>query len=202
MNARWNTARQCHLVLSSLLGDIQNRRTSVTGYVSLRKEEPDRDEVNSNKDSEGPSTKRQRKSLSRTSPPSVPLVANPSSETRAPAHQLHPSESSNADTPNNRYPTIPADHFATTSFSHIGPSQWANLPNTSFMTYQPSNMEHYSYPDGQAYQASQLGLSNLPTNESDSQYTNLQYNMADVFESATWERLVGSAGQLGPGWEA
>jgi len=49
--------------------------------------------------------------------------------------------------------------------------------------------------DSQAfnYQTAESLLPELPLDSSDSsQWNNIDFNMADVFESATWENLIGS----------
>jgi hypothetical protein len=45
-------------------------------------------------------------------------------------------------------------------------------------------------------------MPDVPATDGDfSMWSGLNYNMADIFESATWENLVGSTGSIFPGWE-
>lgn len=75
-----------------------------------------------------------------------------------------------------------------------GPPKWSNIqtesPTASQSQYAAST---YLNPHTFDYPAPDNILPNFPLDSSDPvQWSNFDFNMADVFESATWENLVGS----------
>jgi len=74
------------------------------------------------------------------------------------------------------------------------PLPWPNDNNGASTAYHPQ-YTGTEYMDSQAfnYQTAESLLPELPLDSSDSsQWNNIDFNMADVFESATWENLIGS----------
>ena len=200
MNTRWHTAKQCHLVLSSLLSDIQGRSLSATGYVSNKPAQAHRAESGAGGESDLPSppAKRQRKSQTQKrnsissadthdSPSMADAVQNPNSR----------NNSSMADPPKSKHANFATSNTDSPATHHRIPSDWSdtNMPQ-GIMYPAPNLTSAYADPSGILFPSNDYTIPYAPSETDFGQWQNYEFsnnfNLADVFESATWENLVGS----------
>lgn len=210
MENRCNTARQCYLVLSRLLVDIRHRKASSTGYLALYRLErgsPERT-ATERADSE-PRVKRARTSQnadaspmtdqnnSQRSPPEENvrcIIRNrwgvDSDASPAVSRPNLPQQGSSTIDAKGTKDMAPATYTAETSSAYPGydpvytPSGFGGMPDYSF-----SSMPGM--------------LDTMPSYDSSVDMNMFGGNMADIFESATWENLIGStlAAMPMPGWD-
>ncbi|KAH0840773.1 hypothetical protein Z517_06024 [Fonsecaea pedrosoi CBS 271.37] len=225
MNIRWYTVQNCHKVLSLLLINIQSRKASVNGFLTVPK--PDQSPQSMPVEFDQPSRKRQRTtSGNEDASPRKSSVAE--STTSSPIQGYNSTAAGNnsqsrlkpqASTPNSTQTWTPS-----TTFDPSNPSALTN-PTGSLSTFDFSNWDRgqpttqpqfnpgigsavYATPQDLAFAQSTMNM-NLPGQSGigamggDGSNTNLQeysdpmfwgnmdYNVADIFGSATWENMTG-----------
>lgn len=206
MNSRSNTARQCYLVLSSLLTDIQQEKSSIGGIRKLSRSGKSSPQIPIGRhDSTEPASKRQRiiqpdtdsKPQSDMSPPDFsPPMKHDQQRFTEDSNQSHVQYSQMPSVPSITNDNSP---FAGQTASNWNDGQPATYPGFETMNTAPmyANTQDFSYPQPGANMQDYTTGSNDPNI-----WANYGYNMADVFESATWEHLIGSAGPMPFGWDS
>jgi hypothetical protein len=209
MENRCNTARQCYLVLSRLLVDIRQRKASSTGYLALyRLERSTPEHAASERGAGEPRVKRVR-----TSQP-----ANPSPATDGNGSEQSPPENTarssvrdrwNADSnPSPVAAQQPSILWQSSSSTDIDSSNsiaahWnAAQSSSAYPGFNPgytssgfSGVPDYSF-------SSMPGMPDtMPSFDGSVDMSMFGGNMADIFESATWENLIGSTAAAMPGWD-
>lgn len=197
--SRRKNVKQCQLVLSALLKDIQHRKVSPNGFVStMRSDVPAPDRTRNGQIAPEAARKRRR---------TEDAVRDGRDMEKTVLDQNLPTISRNATQPERATSTSLSIQGAPRHASFSSPSsstnsaplstvplQWPNDNNGATAAYHPQYTGS-QYMDTQAfsYQAADSLLPELPLENSDSsQWNNFDFNMADVFESATWENLIGS----------
>jgi hypothetical protein len=191
MKSRHNTAKQCYTVLSSLLVDIKQRKASSTGYLALYRLEKASSESPSHSHGHEASHKRRRTEPNANTdesgtPPSVDArrshrkqmsVDSYASPVPLPPSRLEQSSNFSVDTSTNstNNNSMAANWNATQPYPSFNPTNTVPEYSFSSMPGMPDTMPTVN----DTFDMSFLGGTN--------------FNMADVFESATWENLVGSA---------
>jgi len=207
MNTRWHTAKQCYLVLSSLLADIQRRRSSGRGPPSLtRSEKSSPDGAVTRMEVVEPEPKRRRtistEKLAMPSSEGFPRTSfSPSADH---VQQRRNGSSAQAAAVSNQQASVPGADVLDNSVVDNTASGWNDGPQPAFLGFDPLNGSS-NYPNAQdlAYPPSDMMQPELSSSEHDPNYWgNFNFNRADVFESATWENLIGSAGPVPFGWDA
>ena len=208
MNSRWYSTKHCRHVLSLLLTNIQSRPTTRDGYlqspvvsqsVSRRKSQKhDHPDADAKKRKTPRSLKRQ--SQSEDGPPT---------HRSAPSRQTSLEESTSASqfTATAQFATVPessARHppSIASAASSNDPGSSGPFPGGAEQIFQVGNpASEYTL-----YQNAEGGiLPELPIAEYDPMfYQNFEFNMADVFNSASFENLTSTnnAGPPGSSWDA
>lgn len=193
MDSRYNTAKQCFLVLSSLLSDIKQRKASSMGYLALYRLDKGASESPSH--SHEPAQHKRRRTDESGTPPAMDSRrqnrqrTSVDSSAALPASLKHQSSSFAIDTPASTGNNIMGANWNVTQpYPAYEPSTSTAVPEYSFssMPGMPDTMPTVN----DNFDMSFLG--------------GVNFNMADVFESATWENLVGSTTSLPmpmPGWD-
>lgn len=243
MNIRWYTVQNCHKVLSLLLVNIQSRKASINGFLTVPK--PDQSPQSMPNDIEQPSRKRQRTGTNEDASPRKSSVTD--SATSSPI-QAHPPATSSGNSSHPRLkqqsstPNSTQTWSSSTKFDPANPSVLTN-PNGAPSAFDFSNWDHgqpttqpqfnpgmgsavYATPQDLAFAQSTMNM-NLPgqhaaagisgdlstSNNNMQEYSdpmfwgNMDYNVADIFGSATWENMTGpfapggGGGGVGGGWE-
>ncbi|KAI1619544.1 fungal-specific transcription factor domain-containing protein [Exophiala viscosa] len=236
MNTRWYTVQNCHKVLNLLLVNIQSRKASINGFLTVPKPEQSPQSIPPELDqAQQPAKKRQRTGLEDASPRKSSMTESASSSPVHPqlsnsghARLKHQQTSTSGSTPN--WP-------ASMSYDASNPSaltnQGGSMPNFDFSNWdrgQPTTQPQidaglgsaiYATPQDLAFAQSTMNM-NLPGNNntgmtSDANnggnlqeysdpmfWGNMDYNVADIFGSATWENMTGPfapGGGMNGGWE-
>ncbi|RVX71371.1 hypothetical protein B0A52_04945 [Exophiala mesophila] len=243
MNSRWYTVGNCHKVLSLLLVNIQGRKASINGFLTIPKPSADNPSPSVDVDPVQPSRKRQRTNAdegqtpprkssgvdsAHSSPVQPPSNANP------PRLKHHPSSTNNS-TPSwapsaafeTNNPTALSNpsgiHASAFDFSH-----WdRGHPTTQPQYNHGIGSAVYATPQDLAFAQSTMNIasgsglggaaatSNNSSGDINNQGTiteysdpmfwgNMDYNVTDIFGSATWENMTGPfapGGGVNTGWE-
>lgn len=240
MNIRWYTVQNCHKVLSLLLVNVQSRKASVNGFLTVLPK-PDQSPQSMPNELDQPSRKRQRtggneeasprKSSITDSATSSPIQAQSNTAGNGTLPRLNHQSS----TPNSAQTWTPS-----TTFDPSNPSALTN-PNGTLSSFDFSNWDRgqpttqpqfnpgigsavYATPQDLAFAQSTMNM-NLPGHSANSgmsgdgntsnnnnmqEYSdpmfwgNMDYNVADIFGSATWENMTGPfapGGGMSGSWE-
>ena len=200
--SRRQNVKQCQLVLSSLLKDIQNRKVSAHGFVAnVRSDLVPQHKARNSQGTSEPGRKRRRtvdashdiklegdrRHSGQIPPPALDHAMPQHDSSSSTAHSLqeaaqhHVSFSQSPSSANSA--PLPA-----------GLSTWPNNPSESPTATQRQHAgSAFVEPSTFVYPPIDNILPNFSLEGSDpSQWSNFDFNMADVFESATWENLIGS----------
>jgi hypothetical protein len=198
-------------VLSLLLQNITSRKASTNGLLAVIKPEPQSPGAETGKDERDGTTrplKRQRTKSNHDRIIEDKDNLSPKTVTEG--------TNSNQSSPNFSAPAPPID---TKAMRHTPSSVWSNSsldkpydlssfmnvnqPNTSFGS-NPVGSALYANPQEMAFTQNNIGLpevqnGNANANMDDPMFWgNMDFNMADVFGSATWETMTGP---FAPGWD-
>lgn len=210
MENRCNTARQCYLVLSRLLLDIRHRKASSTGCLALyRLERGSPERTIQERGGSEPRAKRLRTSQNANA---SPVTEENGSERSPPGENSRPnmhgrwsadSNPSPAPQPSS-VPQCGSSSVDTGSSSNMAANWNAEHASSAYPGFNPvytpsgfSGIPDYSF-------SSMPGMpSAMPSFDSSVDMNLFGGNMADIFESATWENLIGSttAAMPLPGWD-
>ena len=190
--------KQCHLVLSSILNDIKNKKQCAGGHVRINgTSSPGQDSVRSAGYTSEPSPKRRK--TRRTKGDEIPEEAT---------NQPHyPSQEVNQDV--KRHGSLDSNTIAPKEASQAAPfPSLLNMANAAPHSYTsqtwatpqiiPSAVDHAGMvnstcADPEAFGFSDNYLPQVQVDGADPNYwSNFDVNAADVFESAAWENLIGS----------
>ena len=217
MNTRWYTVGNCHKVLSLLLSNIQSRKASTNGLLAVLKSDvpsPTSEPMKDDRDNSTRPHKRQRKSISEK-------MVDPDKDNLSPKTVTEGSNS-NQSSPNFSAP-LPQPETTGKGQQHTPSSLWSSssldqpYDLSAFMNPPPSSKKPpnfnpnpsgsalYANPQDMAFAASNMGLPELPNGsgmnggmDDPMFWGNMDFNMTDVFGSATWETMTGP---FAPGWD-
>lgn len=242
MNLRWYTVQNCSKVLNLLLVNIQSRKASMNGFLTVPKPEPSPQNMSNDTDQLQPLRKRQRTGGDDVSPRKSSAVDSMSSSPIQQQPSAHgggvgPSrlKQQQTSTPNSTSTWTPSTGFDPTNPSALQNPNGA-MPNFDYSNWdrgQPTTQSQfnpgigsavYATPQDLAFAQSTMNM-NLPSNVaagtmggegsaagglqeySDPMFWgNMDYNVADIFGSATWENMTGPFAPTGGanangGWE-
>ncbi|KAJ9612663.1 hypothetical protein H2204_015037 [Knufia peltigerae] len=245
MNTRWYTVQNCHKVLNLLMINIQSRKASVNGFLTVPK--PDQSPQNMPNDFEQaqPPRKRQRtgddlpsprkSSMTESATPSPHQQQSSSGPTTGLSRLKNQASSTQGSTPGNWPPSLGYDSTNPSALTNPAGS----MPNFDFSNWdrgQPTTQPQinaglgsaiYATPQDLAFAQSTMNM-NLPSSGNGAggmggdgggnnnngglqEYSdpmfwgNMDFNVADIFGSATWENMTGpfapGGGGLNGGWE-
>jgi hypothetical protein len=207
MNAEWSTAKRIHQVLSLLLGNIRARKASANGLLIVPRSEKFNPEEANNQttDSVEPAWKKRKTTGSESSVRASPTKDNdtPSDPRIQLAEQGLPNTTPTPSLNGTQSPFVSLPNPENASFNDPTMTAWASgQPNTLLNPNGPISPSMLFSPSDFGYPQSNMFLPDHPANPDDPMFWgNLDFNAADIFGSATWENLTGSAGAVPPpGW--
>ena len=190
--------KQCHLVLSSILKDIKNRRGSADGLVrTSQAESPGPDGAWSAGYNSEPSPKRRktRRRKGDGAPETAPHQPHEPSQDASRPVSRHDSLDSTMTPPKDSSQAAPFPsllNMANAAPSWYNSQTWPTSEPTTSGVNQPS-LGNSTYADPGTFGLSDSSVPQVPIDATDPNYwSNFDFNIGDVFESAAWENLVGS----------
>ena len=207
-NSRKQNSKPWHLVLSSLLADIQRRKVSANGFVSSdRSGKLNHRDSRSGDDSTEPSPKRKRThKADREHSPENDASQKAMRQPFASNQYRHPGNS--RDSGHVSQSILPQKDYTPSSDTAINvvPSRPTFSGSSddqiiSSMNYQPQFPIDFTNPQDFTKPSPDIIIPQSPPKETDPNYwSDFDYNMADVFQSATWEKLLGPTDPFNSDW--
>jgi hypothetical protein len=191
--------KQCHLVLSLILKDIKNRRQCPDGLVRTNQTttSPGRDGTRSSGYNSEPSPKRRKIRRTKGDDTSAEGTHSPHGLSQEIEHDAKWYDSLESTTTTPKEASQAAPFPSLLNMANAAPSSypsqtWPNIQTTYSVVDQPGLMNS-TYADPGTFGLPDNLLPQVPVAGTDPNYWgNFDFNVADVFESAAWENLIGS----------
>ena len=218
MNTRWYTVGNCHKVLSLLLANIQSRKASTNGLLAAPKADVLSPTTESTKDEQDNTTRAPKRQRTKST---AEKGAELDKDNLSPK-TVTDGTNSNQSSPNFSAPA-PTTEAVSKGMKHTPTSVWsqssldkpydlsafmnpqASSKNTTTFNPNPAGSALYANAQEMAFAQNNMALPELPngvgmgSSMDDAMFwSNMDFNMTDVFGSAAWETMTGP---FAPSWE-